>query len=157
MGKTAKKAIWCSALILVTVCAAIPLSMWIHLLLQGEYSDRNQLRAAACLASLTTDKQHGMLYLLLLLVIVMLAVAVWMLGHGGETFDSETVQHTNKIRTPVAAGQGQHGTSRWMTRKEAGALFCTLELDPSGARIAALLEQAGREQKLTLGKENASE
>ena len=48
--------------------------------------------------------------------IISLAI-IFLLGNNS-TMKSEVNKITNNIVTPKAVGQGQHGTSRWLTDKE---------------------------------------
>ena len=42
---------------------------------------------------------------------------------------SDVERITNNIVTPKAVGQGQHGTSRWLTDKEFKKAFKYIEID----------------------------
>lgn len=49
---------------------------------------------------------------------------------------TDTMMVTNKIRIPVAVGQGQHGTSRFMTEEEKKREYCFVEYDVRKALIS---------------------
>lgn len=73
-------------------------------------------------SQIVVDKQ---LLLLFFLIYLLLEVIIFMLfGLGSKNvFKSETVNITDKLKTPEIMGQGQHGTSRWLTKKEFKNLF----------------------------------
>ena len=55
-------------------------------------------------------------FLSFIFTIISLAI-IFLLGNNS-TMKSEVNKITNNIVTPKAVGQGQHGTSRWLTDKE---------------------------------------
>lgn len=73
-------------------------------------------------SQIVVDKQ---LLLLFFLIYLLFEVIIFMLfGLGSKNvFKSETVNITDKLKTPEIMGQGQHGTSRWLTKKEFKNLF----------------------------------
>ena len=88
----------------------IPLSIILTTILHStlanmEYSD------------ITINKQVLLLFFLLYLFIEVVIVALFSIGEKN-IFESEVVEITNKLKTPEVAGQGQHGTARWLKNKE---------------------------------------
>lgn len=73
-------------------------------------------------SQIVVDKQ---LLLLFFLIYLLFEVIIFMLFDLGSknVFKSETVNITDKLKTPEIMGQGQHGTSRWLTKKEFKNLF----------------------------------
>ena len=63
---------------------------------------------------------NNQLLLLFSLVYLLVEVAIIMLfGYGSKSvFQSEVNSITDKLKTPQVMGQGQHGTARWLTKKE---------------------------------------
>lgn len=46
-------------------------------------------------------------------------------------YKSDQMQITDTILTPVASGQGQCGTAKWLAKKDFGKVFCSYEFDAS--------------------------
>ena len=68
-------------------------------------------------SQIVVDKQ---LLLLFFLIYLLFEVIIFMLFglSSKNVFKSGTVNITDKLKTPEIMGQGQHGTSRWLTKKE---------------------------------------
>lgn len=68
-------------------------------------------------SQIVVDKQLLLLFFLLYSLVEVIIVMLF--GFGSKnSFQSETVNITDKLRTPEIMGQGQHGTARWLTKKE---------------------------------------
>lgn len=61
-----------------------------------------------------------------------------LLSRGKEGYKSEVNKITNNIVTPKAVGQGQHGTSRWLTNKEFKEKFRYNEIVKKKSRFKAI-------------------
>ena len=120
---------------------------YVNLLLSGgNTDDMSALRPAAIMASITENERHRMLTLCAELVIVA-GIAALMLMSRRETFESDTAAVAGNIFTPVAVGQGQHGTARWLKRDERGKIFAVFRLKQSEPKFAALLLAGARDRK----------
>jgi len=88
----------------------IPLSVYLSIMIHTKFANIE-------FSQIVVDKQ---LLLLFFLVYLLFEVVIIMLfGFGSKNvFQSETVSITNNLRTPEVMGQGQHGTARWLTKKE---------------------------------------
>lgn len=73
-------------------------------------------------SEIVVDKQ---LLLLFFLVYLLVEVMIFMLFglNGRNNFRSGTVSITDKLKTPEIMGQGQHGTARWLTKREFKKVF----------------------------------
>ena len=96
--------------------------------------------------SLTTDARYQLLTLCVEFVIVA-GIAALMLMSRRETFESDTSAIAGSIQTPVAIGQGQHGTAHWMKKSERNKAFAVYRLDGSGPDFTALLKAGARDRK----------
>lgn len=68
-------------------------------------------------SQIVVDKQLLLLFFLLYSLVEVIIVMLF--GFGSKnSFQSETVSITDKLKTPEIMGQGQHGTARWLTKKE---------------------------------------
>ena len=116
------------------------------LLTGGNMDDIATLRPAALFASIATDGRHRLLTLCVCFVIVA-GIAALLLMSRRETFESDTSAVAGSINTPVAIGQGQHGTARWLKPAERGKAFALYRLEQSEPIFAALLEYGARDRK----------
>ena len=73
-------------------------------------------------SQIVVDKQLLLLFFLIYLLLEVIIFMLFCLG-SKNVFKSETVNITDKLKTPEIMGQGQHGTSRWLTKKEFKNLF----------------------------------
>ena len=73
-------------------------------------------------SEIVVDKQ---LLLLFFLVYLLVEVMIFMLFglNSRNNFRSKTVSITNNLKTPEIMGQGQHGTARWLTKREFKKVF----------------------------------
>ena len=93
----------------------IPLSIYLSAMIHTKLANIE-------FSQIVVDKQ---LLLLFFLIYLLFEVIIFMLFDLGSknVFKSETVNITDKLKTPEIMGQGQHGTSRWLTKKEFKNLF----------------------------------
>jgi type IV secretion system protein VirD4 len=104
------------------------------------------LKPAALAMSIATDERHRLLTLCLCFVIVT-GIAALMLTSRRETFESDTTAVAGAIKTPVAVGQGQHGTARWLKPAERKETFSLYLLSSEDTIFAALLDAGERDRK----------
>ncbi|MDR1330370.1 MAG: hypothetical protein LBK23_12295 [Oscillospiraceae bacterium] len=116
------------------------------LLLGGNADDISALRPTALIESLAADERHRLLTLCVCFVIVS-GIAALMLTSRRETFESDTSAVAGSIQTPVAIGQGQHGTARWLRPAERKKAFALYRLGENEKIFAALLEAGARDRK----------
>lgn len=69
------------------------------------------------LKEIVSSKEYLMLFLLIFGIIETFIIAISFMNNK-TSFESSVNKITNNISTPIAVGQGQHGTSRWLTTKE---------------------------------------
>ena len=68
-------------------------------------------------SQIVVNKQLLLLFFLVYLLVEV--VIIMLLGiENKNVFQSGTISITDKLKTPEIMGQGQHGTSRWLTKKE---------------------------------------
>lgn len=68
-------------------------------------------------SQIVVDKQLLLLFFLVYLLVEVIIIMLF--GFGSKNvFQSGTVSITDKLKTPEIMGQGQHGTARWLTKKE---------------------------------------
>lgn len=63
------------------------------------------------------DKQFLLLFLLLFSLLEIMLIVLLSMNNRTQ-FKSEVIKITDKLKTPEIVGQGQHGTARWMSKKE---------------------------------------
>lgn len=81
----------------------------------------------------------------LLLEACALLTVIWMLfSRQHVQYKSSTVKICPGIETPVADGQGQYGTARWMSEEELASVFLSVKVDPND-EVLRELRKAGRD------------
>jgi len=87
----------------------------IDMVLSGETPNISQLHPEIIYDSIVENERHRKLTLCIEIVVT-LGIAAILLIKRKDTFESDTTQLTENIRTPVSLGQGQHGTARWLKK-----------------------------------------
>jgi type IV secretion system protein VirD4 len=146
MTKAKAKIILFVALSVVGMAIGFFFSGYINLLLSGgSIDDLAALHPVAIWRSVLKNERHRMLTLCVELVVVA-GIAALMLMTRRETFESDTAAIAGAIKTPVAIGQGQHGTARWLKRAERNKAFSLYRLDKDNEIFAALLAAGERDR-----------
>jgi len=109
----------------------------------GSMDDLSVLQPAKLLAGVMSDERQRMLTFCIE-VVIEAGIAALIILNRKETFESDTTDITKGIKTPIAIGQGQHGTARWMTAAEKRSAFSVYRLDKQDKLYHDLL-LAGRQ------------
>ncbi|MDR1321171.1 MAG: hypothetical protein LBK56_07055 [Gracilibacteraceae bacterium] len=151
MNKTKMKIMLFIFLSAIGLVAGFFFAGYVNLLLTGgNMKGIAALRPAALLDSFTTDERYRLLTLCVSFVTES-GIAALMLMSRRETFESDTSAVAGSISTPVAVGQGQHGTARWLKPAERGKAFALYRLEQAEPIFAALLEAGARDRKEIAG------
>lgn len=100
----------------------------------------------AILKSLKENHRHSLLLLGIEFIVVCGSAVVLLMGRR-ETYESDTRAVTGFIQTPVAVGQGQHGTARWLKQSERKKTFAVYSITTKNHLFAALLDAGGKDIK----------
>lgn len=125
--KLFKKRLSLSVVLLVISMVIIPYcSKFIDTLLrtQGKIEDKITFKEGV-LGLLKNDGQRGIA--LIMLVAILLLIFIIMTGNSVSEGQIGTMIIAGEIEIPVPAGQGQHGTSRFLTQEEIDDSFTILE------------------------------
>jgi len=156
MQKTKLKIALFAALSIIGIIVGYFFAGYLNLLLTEHRPDAlNLLHPTAIWESVTTNERHRMLLLCVELIIIAGAAIITLMNRR-ETFESDTNKVAGGIQTPVAIGQGQHGTARWLRMEEWKKAFAIYRLDKSNAVFAALMREGARDRKKvdTYGKQS---
>ncbi len=88
----------------------------VHMLLTKKITTISIPKLKYCLESITSSKEHLMLFLCLNSFVMLFAIYFFVANN--KPYQSELKQITPKISTPVSAGQKQFGSAKWLTDKE---------------------------------------
>jgi len=146
MGKTKAKIGLFVLLSVLGLAAGFFFSGYLNLLFSGgSIDDLSAIKPAKILAGIISDERQRMLTLCVWLVIEA-GIAALVLLSRKETFESDVISVTNGINTPIAIGQGQHGTARWMKADEKRKAFSVYRLDSRIAPYTKLLKEGRLER-----------
>lgn len=126
----------------IGLAAAVFLSTVLHILLTQGSAELRIPGIAECVGGIRSDRQHGLLFLSLLTMVVLLCIFYFMTNN--KPYQSDVIQVTPHISTPVPVGQNQHGSSRWLKPEEKDKAFSSYILHKSGRA-----QDAQRKGKLT--------
>ena len=121
-------------------------SGYVDLMLTSGTPEISRLHPSLLMVGIMENERHRMLTLCIEIVILT-GIAAFILMSGRETFESDTSNITKNIKTPIAIGQGQHGTAKWMTRKEKRIVFSVYRLDSREPLYNALLLDGERDRE----------
>lgn len=88
--------------------------------------------------TLATNELAWLLFLCLS-GISLLCIGILVFRERGSIFESELNDITDRIKTPVKAGQNQNGSARWLSKKEFHKSFASVEIDGDHPVIQKLM------------------
>ena len=103
-----------------------------------------------CISSIVTQRQHTVLFLCLEGSIFLLSILYFTMNN--RPYQSQLRTITPQIKTPVPAGQKQHGSAEWLHEKEKDKVFDTAEIKFRDGFIKNLISQGQRDVARTLKK-----
>ena len=127
--KKEPKLIICSLIFILGAFGNLFFSTALHLLLSRQMTILKLLPLSECFNSLFQSRQHCMLYLCLQGFILILALMYYFTNL--RPYQSDLVEITPEIKTPVSVGQFQHGSARWLNDEEKDKAFDSFILDPN--------------------------
>ena len=116
---------------LVGLWGNLHFSTTLHRLLLSEMNQLAWIPVVDCLQSMRDSKVHQQLFLLFQGFITLVAIYYVLLNH--KPYESNLIEITPAIKTPVSAGQHQFGSARWMSKKEKEEAFSHYLLDITGS------------------------
>jgi len=105
-------------------------STMLHFLLSGEMDVLKIIPLRKSLDNMAVSEAHLSLFLCFQGFIILSAIYYYVANH--KPYQSNLIQITPEISTPVPAGQKQFGSARWLTEKEKEESFPNFELSKNG-------------------------
>ena len=136
--KSKQKLIVCSLIFFTGGFANLFFSAAIHGLLSRQMTVLKLLPIGECLAGLFSSKQHFLLYLCLQGFILVLSVMFFLTNL--RPYQSDLTEITPDIMTPVAVGQYQHGSAKWLNDGEKDKAFESFVLNPHNKVVKPLIK-----------------
>lgn len=115
----------------------------LHFLLSKQMKVLSLISLKDSINSMETSEAHLSLFLCFQGFIVLVAVFYYVANH--KPYQSELVEITPQISTPVSAGQKQFGSAKWLTDKEKDTAFESFVLDSSDGDFKPILSENKRE------------
>lgn len=103
----------------VFVCAYFSVSL--HFILSNNFNDLLQINIESIVTTLLTNKR-----VLIIFMVLEIIVASFLLLFSNKTkniYHSDQIKLTDKIEVPKYVGEGQHGTSWWLDKKDYNKIF----------------------------------
>lgn len=97
-----------------------------------------------CIDSLKNNKNQWRLFYSVEMLLLLLGTLIYV--RSIKTYITPTVEVTDRIKTTATAGQGQYGTSRWMTDEETNEAFQTTTVE-NNKQINDLIDIGKKELK----------
>ena len=130
---------------LMVVVISIPISIFfsniVHLSLSGIAVDISNIEISYLLENLLNNENQFKIFLYLEILFVLFFITVLFI-QGENVYETGLMKITDNISTPMPYGKGQHGTARWLTKKEYKKIFKCNILN---------LKKDIREQKFKMG------
>ena len=113
-------------------------STYLHLILSYRIKTFCIPQFDECIESIVSEQGHRMLFLcfqgLVLLIVILFYVS------NNKSYQTELRVITPQIKTPVTAGQKQHGSAQWLLEKEKDIVFDNYSLKPRDKLIKFLIK-----------------
>ncbi|WFD10852.1 VirD4-like conjugal transfer protein, CD1115 family [Tepidibacter hydrothermalis] len=138
-----QKLIIAALIFLVGLWINIYFSTNLHFLLTKQMEVLSFIPIKDCMISMATSKAHLSLFLCLQGFSFLFAVFYYIANH--KPYQSELVEVTPQISTPVAAGQKQFGSAKWLTDKEKDTAFESFIIESNNDGFKPLLDANKRE------------
>jgi hypothetical protein len=136
--KKKPKLIICSLIFIVGGFTNIFFSTAVHGLLSRQITVLKLSPINECLESMLMSRQHLMLFFCLQGFVLVMAFMYFFTNL--RPYQSDLVEITPDIKTPVSVGQYQHGSARWLKDEEKDKAFDSFILDPNHPQIRELIE-----------------
>lgn len=144
----------CKARLFISLLILIPGSIFniffstaLHFILSKQTSIIKMIPIKQCISSIVTQRQHTVLFLCLEGFIFLLSTLYFTINN--KPYQSQLRTITPQIKTPVPAGQKQHGSAEWLHEKEKDKVFETAEIKFRDGFIKNLISQGQREAAQT--------
>ena len=136
--KTKPKLIVCALIFVLGGVLNLFFSTALHNILSGQMRSLQFYGIAECIKSIVTNKQHFLMFLCSQGFVAILAVVFFLTNM--RPYQSALSDVTPDIQTPVAVGQYQHGSAKWLSDKEKDKAFESFVLDPNDEQIEGLIK-----------------
>jgi len=121
-----------------SIFAGVYLSTIIHQIMNHTFEGIGGLSFDGCVKSLKENSRHLTIFASIE-IFVLLGLALLLLNRFGD-YTSSMQRITKDIRTPVEAGQKQHGSARWLCKKEFKQFFQSSTINRFDQRIKNLMQ-----------------
>lgn len=121
-------------------------SQLIDLALSRTFENLGQLSPILIFKSLVSSSRHRLLLFAIDLIIVSL-IAVVVLLSKKQSYESDINSITEILKTPIAVGQGQHGTARWLRKQEQQKAFSIYRLDKDDETTNKMIDAGEKDIK----------
>lgn len=125
--KTKAKLLICSLIFTIGGLVNIFFTTSVHSILSRQSKVLQLFSVMECLKSVANSKLHLMLFLCFQGLVVVMAVMFFFTNL--RPYQSNLVEITPDIKTPVSVGQYQHGSARWLKDEEKDKVFDSFVLD----------------------------
>jgi len=125
--KTKAKLLICSLIFIIGGLVNILFTTSVHSILSRQSKVLQLFSVMECLKSMANSKQHLMLFLCFQGLVAVMAVMFFFTNL--RPYQSNLVEITPDIKTPVPVGQYQHGSARWLKDEEKDKVFDSFVLD----------------------------
>lgn len=137
MDDNRKKLLVCLLIFLTGLIGSIYFSTALHQVLSGQMKTLSPTPFTQCIKSIASDEAHRMLFLCLTGFALLFAAFFYF--SNSKPYQSKLREITTKIKTPVPAGQKQHGSAEWLMDREKDMVFCSHYINPEDDVINELI------------------
>lgn len=133
------------SIFLIGLMGNVILSSNIHYMLSNKTTSlkRIDIDIIECFKSVVTVKSNLLLFLSFQVFIIILIVAI---VSNNKPYQSDLVEITPMIKTPVSAGQNQFGSARWLQKQEFDTAFKSFTLKSDDKIIKLLVDSAEEDE-----------
>ncbi len=118
------------------------LSVIVNMSIKNKALELDKMRINSCISIITADKTTQ-LFFLCFFALVVLCVLVLLFYNADKTYETELKKITDKVSTPVPAGQKQHGSAEWMKMMDFDKYFDSYILKKDNLLKSSFPEKGG--------------
>lgn len=107
--------------LIVSVIVSAYFSVSLHFLLSNNFNELIKINVKSIIETITTNKKVAIIFTIIEIIIV--SFLLLFSNKRKNIYHSDKVKLTDKIEVPKPIGEGQHGTSWWLNKKDYDKVF----------------------------------
>lgn len=133
-----RKLIVAAAVFVAALFVNLYFSTILHQLMSNSFDGIKTISFEDCMRSIAANNSHRTIFLSVQIFVVL--GLILLITSRAVSANMKMIHVTDTIKTPAVAGQKQHGSARWQTKKEIYQNFDVVRLDKNNPIIKDLMQ-----------------